>query len=144
MERTFLSPRERELFTLLGKQGATKPEAAASMGITYHTVKRHLGRVAKRVGSNGTCNSLHLLIIEGVMPVEPINRRVGLRPQQRVILAELSRGYSNPEIAARMGMTVPQVQYVLKGLYKTLHANTRAHAIYRGHQTGHLTDNRRK
>lgn len=143
MERTFLSKRERELFTLLGQQGATKTQAAATMGITPHTVKRHLGRVAKRIGSDGTCNAMHLLLSDGTLPLTPINRRIALRPEQRVILAELSRGFSNPEIAARLGMTVPQVQYALKGLYQTLRANTRAHAIYRGHQTGHLTNNQR-
>jgi len=139
MARPYLSVREMELFILLGQQGATKAQAAAAMGITTHTVKRHLGRVAKRIGSDGTCNALHLLISEGAVPVEPNNRRIGLRPELRVLLAELSRGFSNPEIAARTGSSVPQVQYSLKNLYRALDANTRVHAIYRGHQSGHLT-----
>lgn len=138
-----ISVREMELFILIGRHGATKAQAANAMCISPHTVKRHLARVAKRIGSINTANALNILIQTDVVPVEPYPRRVQLTPEQKVILEEIAKGFPNPEIAARTGMTLAQTQYAVKLLFKALRVNTRIHAVYRGHQTGHLTTNRR-
>jgi DNA-binding CsgD family transcriptional regulator len=142
-QRAVLSVREMELFILLGRHGATKSQAAHTMTISPYTVKQHLARVAKRIGSNGTANALHILICEKVIPVELVSARRRLLPIERVILEDVAKGFSNSDIAARAGMTLPQTQYAIKRLFKTMRANTRIQLVYRGHQTGHLTTNRR-
>ena len=68
-----------------------------------------------------------------------ILERPTLSPRQREILGLVSSGYSNAEIALRLGMAEETVKHHLKRIFKRLEARNRAHAVTRGFQLGLLS-----
>jgi DNA-binding CsgD family transcriptional regulator len=50
---TWLSPRSRDVAMLVGS-GRTYPQTAAALGISTHTVKTYVRRIAARLGSKET------------------------------------------------------------------------------------------
>lgn len=84
-------------------------------------------------------------------PVRQTPRRLGAQPKpqlvehprltrrQQKILGLLSNGYSNEEIANRLGIAVETVKSHVKHLFVRLGARNRPHAVTRGFQLGLLS-----
>jgi DNA-binding NarL/FixJ family response regulator len=54
---------------------------------------------------------------------------VRLSPREKEVLAMLSRGYSNKEIALKLSLSVETIHGYLKHVYEKMHARSRAEAV---------------
>jgi DNA-binding NarL/FixJ family response regulator len=65
------------------------------------------------------------------------HRFVQLTPRENELLALLSKGYSNKEIAAKLSLSAETIHGYLKNVYKKMHVHSRAEAVmkYMSHQT---------
>jgi DNA-binding CsgD family transcriptional regulator len=54
---------------------------------------------------------------------------VRLSVREKEVLAMLSRGYSNKEIASKLSLSVETIHDYLKHVYEKLHVHSRAEAV---------------
>jgi DNA-binding NarL/FixJ family response regulator len=66
--------------------------------------------------------------------VEPAGDTVGLAHRDRVVLRHLSKGLSNRELAAELGVSVRTAKYYLSQLFKKMRVRTRIDAILKARQ----------
>ena len=57
-----------------------------------------------------------------------------LTPREGEVLALVAQGYSNPEIAERLVITVATVQSHLRSIFGKLGAESRTQAVYKAYQ----------
>jgi DNA-binding NarL/FixJ family response regulator len=60
-----------------------------------------------------------------------VDEGVRLSPREEELLTYLSKGYSNKEIAEKLGLSVDTISTYLKNIYKKMHVHSRAEAVAR-------------
>lgn len=122
---------------------------AESPRIVIHTgsIKPGIARQALQLGAAGFCSKQELpqvlvdtvvSIAEGrmVFPFMNINAPSNdaldsLTPREQDLLASLSDGRTNSQIATQLGISLNTVKFHLKNLYEKLNVNNRAQAVAR-------------
>ena len=139
MERTLADITDREVEIIMTiALGKTTGQAARALGLSEFTVKSHLQRIAQATESRNTPHSLDILIAaERIRPLPAIGLR-RLSYAGKTILRDIANGWENPQIAHRQDLTLGQVQYAVKGIFRDLEADNRTQAVLRGYQTGNL------
>ena len=118
--RRDLSPRERQICEHIA-QGKRNKEIAEALGISEQTVKYHASAVYRKLGMNGSAEpnvnlrarAMAMLYKNpGIVDVnlEEADWRKLTALQQRICLDKV-RGFTNPQIAARLGVSRDTVQF---------------------------------
>jgi DNA-binding NarL/FixJ family response regulator len=107
--------RLRRLTHDMVRAGGKEREIASELGVSMRTVQRY----------------------KTATPATPETLR-RLSPQQRLVLAHIAAGYTNPQIAARLGIVVDTVKAHVEAILKKLEATNRWQAIVIGFRAGEL------
>lgn len=105
-----LSAREREVARLL-LDGLTNADIASALYVSPHTVRVHVSRVLAAFGVASR------FALAARIPTAATTMASGLTERQRVVVAELSTGATNAEIAERLGISIKTVE---KHLHETM------------------------
>jgi LuxR family maltose regulon positive regulatory protein len=117
--RLFLDEGE-PMAALLARYAATQP----ARPYVQTLLEAFPGRAAQAGVPNPTPNG------QAAAPLEP------LRVREAEILRLLAAGHSNPEIAARLSLSVDTVRWYIKQLYRKLDVHNRTQAALRARELG--------
>lgn len=130
---TRFSPTDLALVHLIA-DGLDNPQIAAKLGIGVERVKSDIKRLATRHQASDRA----ALVATACRSGQIGHGTTALPPRLAVVLAEVAAGRTNPQIAARLHLSVDGVKSRLRDLLAWLGANGRANAVYLAHQAGLL------
>lgn len=113
-----LSEREREVARLL-LEGLGNADIASALYLSPHTVRVHVSRVLAAFGVASR------FALAAKVPAPAAIEVSGLTERQRAVVAELSTGAGNAEIARRLGISVKTVEKHLSEIMRRLGVSTR-------------------
>ena len=99
--------------------GLTNADIAAVLFVSPHTVRVHVSRVLAAFGVASRFALAAQVSVAHDVPVADLTER------QRAVVAELSTGATNAEIAARLGISVKTVEKHLHEVRRRLGVSTR-------------------
>jgi DNA-binding NarL/FixJ family response regulator len=126
---TVLSERE---FEVLGRvaAGASNKRIARELGLSMHTVKRHVARTMYKLGAGSRSEAASLY--RNFVPLaarEPGEGAIGqLTPREREVLEHVAVGASNHRIAAELRVRVSTVKRHTANIREKLGVHSSVHA----------------
>lgn len=135
-----LSDREREIVAQVAR-GRSNKQIGESLDLSALTVKSHLHRIARKVGTGSRAGIVAAAYRNGDLatltaePREPLT----LKQRERQVLIGMSYGLNNEEIGRRLFISEDTVKTHARRLFQKLQAKDRAHAVALGYQHGHLS-----
>lgn len=125
-----LTPAQRRVLGEL-VQGKDYNEVAATLGLTWHTVKNHADVFHSLFDVHSQAELVARLL--GLTPDNPVWQvsviRAGLKPRQIAVLEGVIRGQSNRQIAHELGMSKSAVVSLLGKLFRRVGARNRTHLL---------------
>ena len=125
----------------LASQGGTTESVATEMAIDTDRVEGIRDDVIDILGARNMANAVFVAIRHGVLPIEIRDRSQHVRLNDRQLqgLGYISAGYTNREIAERMGMNCGTfISNVYKAGVRKIGASGRTHSVRRTRELGVL------
>ena len=124
-----LTARERQVLDLI-MEGASNKVIARELGLSLHTVKRHVARTMYKlqVGSRGEAASLYRNLVPDYAGPPAGAMLDQLTPREREVLQHVAIGASNTRIAEQLAVRVSTVERHTANIREKLGVHNRVHA----------------
>ncbi|MFC7261531.1 helix-turn-helix transcriptional regulator [Streptomyces lutosisoli] len=134
-----LRPYDPQILAGLAR-GQTVRLIAKTTGKPYRTVNSRVYSLIRRAEVPNAARLVDVAYRQGWLArLSPEPRpALSLSGRRAEVLHALAAGLTNGQIARDLGVSERTVEFHVLGLYRTLRARNRSHAVALGHQHGHL------